>query len=267
MKKEINYLYYFIMIFCLLQNVSCAEKKQSFSINDDIFFSIKKYDFKRFKELVKDYDINALDENKRTFLIEAAFCNSREVAYFLINNNANIDLQDKEGNTALVLSLEKGNDEIVESLLKKGADIKINPNNKSLFLFACEIGNIEVLKLLVEKGINFRDKDKEGRNGFMRAIIYDRNIEFLEYLIKIGIDINAKDNKGYTALMMCVYTDDTMEYVDFLIEKGVDVNIVNNENMTALDIALKYEDTGSDYTNVYIINVLKEAGAKRAKEL
>ncbi|HEY0089210.1 MAG TPA: ankyrin repeat domain-containing protein, partial [Candidatus Lokiarchaeia archaeon] len=114
---------------------------------------------------------------------------------------------------------------------------------------------------------NIMDKDEKGRNGLMTAIYSDRNIEFIEYLIKLGIDINAKDNKGYTALMMCVYTDFTMDYVDFLIEKGTDVNIVNNENMTALDIALKYEDTGSDYTNVYIINVLKEAGAKRAKDL
>lgn len=51
-------------------------------------------------------------------------------------------------------------------------------------------GNIEIVKLLIEKGIDVNDVDRDGETALMYAS-YKKNKEMMELLIKNG----AKSNK------------------------------------------------------------------------
>lgn len=258
--KFIILLLFIIFIFLSSANMG---KRDIFSVNDEIFLSIKNENLELFKNLLKNYNVNARNENGRTFLMEASFYSSIEIVEYLISNNADINIQDNGDNTALVLALEKERDEIVEILLNNGANINLKPKDKSLFLIACSLSSFDIIKKLVEKGVDYKDRDNEGKNGLMLALDHIRKIEVFEYLIKLGIDVNERDDYGNTALLIISRMGHEEDEIEFLIDNGAEVNAVNDEGMTALD----YEIEKGSFDNDIEIAILKKAGAKRGSEL
>lgn len=94
------------------------------------------------------------------------------------------------------------------------------------------------------------------------------DLKQVKTLIKQGVDINTKSIMGGTALMAASF-EGHLEVVKYLISKGANVNVmaVASEktegivnNFTALDSATKNE-------RYKIVEVLKSAGAKSAKEI
>ena len=76
-----------------------------------------------------------------------------EVVDVLLGSGANINLQDKDEWSALMLASRRGHKEVVNLLLDKGAqiDLQENEEGKSAIFVACEEEHIEVVKLLLEK--------------------------------------------------------------------------------------------------------------------
>ncbi|MCG8572514.1 MAG: ankyrin repeat domain-containing protein, partial [Spirochaetes bacterium] len=161
----------------------------------------------------------------------------------------------------LIFTLEYGHRNIALLLLENDANINLKPKNKSLFLFACKMGNLEVMKKLVEKKINITDKDVNGRNGVMHAIYHSRKVKFIHYLIQLGINVDEKDNNGDTAMLMISRHAYPADYIKLLLDNGSDPNIKDKYGKTALDniIELGTDDLSSYY--------LENAGGKRAKDL
>ena len=84
------------------------------------------YARKYFKNLT---DINAQDSNGNTALILAVIHNQIELVKFLIKVGANIDKQNNDGNTALMFAASGNQSKIVNLLLNYNADVNIK-NNK-----------------------------------------------------------------------------------------------------------------------------------------
>ncbi|NXH98958.1 ANKR7 protein, partial [Pachycephala philippinensis] len=69
-------------------------------------------------------DPNLADADGNTALHLAVLsCSNTTVAELLLEHNANIDAQNKEGYTPLILAVSEHHEEIMEFLLKKGADV------------------------------------------------------------------------------------------------------------------------------------------------
>ena len=65
-------------------------------------------------------------------------------------------------------------------------------------MYAIEIGNKEMISMLIEKGIDINAQDYDGWTALMYAS--DKlNKDIVSILIKNGADINIKDNSGWTA--------------------------------------------------------------------
>ena len=97
-------------------------------------------------------DVNARKyDDKSTLLIGACYCGHLSVAAYLIDKGAIMDLQDKEGNTALHDAARRGHLEIVSQLLVLGASQL--PNNQGLtpLLYACDKGSIEIVEYLIKR--------------------------------------------------------------------------------------------------------------------
>lgn len=116
---------------------------------------------------------------------------------------------------------DTNNIEMLELLINKG----INLNRKNSFgntaLFKT---NTLKTKLLIKHGININLVNKEQKNALWGTAIYP-----FKYLVKAGININQRDNKGQTALW-----DAFDIQIDHLLNAGINVNAKDNNGRNVL---------------------------------
>ena len=80
--------------------------------------------------------------------------------------------------------------------------------NKNLFLTkAIEDGQLEIVKYLVENGVDINAKDKDGKTTLMKTV-ENRNLEIVKYLVDNGANVNAKNKNGNTPLILAPYGGD-----------------------------------------------------------
>ena len=113
-----------------------------------------------------------------------------------------------DGDTPIVLAVERNNIEIVKILLKiPGIDVNLADDDGEtpimLAIYGC---NVEIVKLLLAvPGININWKNKNGDTPIMLAIEQTCNAEIVKLLLQVpGIDVNKSDDNGTTAIMLAV---------------------------------------------------------------
>ena len=97
-------------------------------------------------------DVNARKyDDESTLLIAACYRGHLSVATYLIDKGAMMDLQDKQGKTALHDAAQRDHLEVVSQLLALGASQL--PNNQGLtpLLFACNQCSIEIVEYLIKR--------------------------------------------------------------------------------------------------------------------
>ena len=160
-------------------------KEGEYSEEYDIFEAIKNHSLKRVMELIEDgEDIN---QNDRDFTMYSEFIDS----HYII-----------ESATPLIFAIFYRDLGIMKYLLDNGADPYIkNENGRNSFLWACGVGNIDVIKMLVEFDSDLVDsQDRFDANGLHIAARND-NVEVFEYLVKdLSIDVNSTNEYGEKVL-------------------------------------------------------------------
>ncbi|MBO4707505.1 MAG: ankyrin repeat domain-containing protein [Elusimicrobiaceae bacterium] len=112
------------------------------------------------KTLLKSgVNANTVDKNKKSALAYAVspcgvgICDDKDaVAKVLINAGADVNMISKEGQTPLLYATYTENTEMVEFLLKSGADVNIKFNNETLLQMAQKAEYTEIVKLLKAAG-------------------------------------------------------------------------------------------------------------------
>lgn len=118
-----------------------------------------------------------------------------------VKSGYNVNATDAFGYTPLYYSVCNQQRDIVELLLGKGADAKLQPNGKiyiNIFQMSLKIKNKNITKMLVEKiGVNHR-----GRFGLtsLHDAIKFGHIEVVEMLLNCNANLNIADNRGDTPL-------------------------------------------------------------------
>jgi len=126
-------------------------------------------DLKQLRKILKRTDPNLRDNNdfKRTPLHIAASRKNLPVAKILLENKAEIDLEDAYGRTALHIACAKGDLRMATLLLRHHAKIEAIDNfGRTPLLEAGRNGHIKVLKFLLEKGATIYTFDGKGRTVF-----------------------------------------------------------------------------------------------------
>ncbi len=221
----------------------------------------------------------------------------------LLAKGADVNAASKRGRTALLLAaMSDRSAGIVRLLMAKGADpkavdvLKVNALNAAVrgndietirifadagvaadtadfagftpLIGAAFSGNVQAVKLLLEKGANVNAVSGDGSFQKVKAgTIALGNFtpllgaatlgspEMITVLLQAGADVNARDVRGMTPLMLAVATDrQNPEVVRALINRKADVNIRSLAGETALDWARKIG-------NPSMVQMLERAGA------
>ena len=111
--------------------------------------------------------INNRDKSETIDLIEASQNGDKETVQLLTKNATNLNQTNNIGMNALHLASEKGHLEMVRVLIEKGIDINKTDeyDGKNALHFASSEGHKEIVKLLIEKGIDINQKEEDGWNA------------------------------------------------------------------------------------------------------
>jgi ankyrin repeat protein len=138
------------------------------------------------------------------------------------NNGLSINYQDEYEDSILHNAVKYKKIEIVEYLLENGADVNIEENDGQTPLFNAAIhnndGDMTITKLLLKKGANINHKDNDGKTPLILASTYG-NIEFVKILLKEeNLDLNVRNSleNGGTALTYA----NSAEVIKLLEEAG-----------------------------------------------
>ncbi len=184
-------------------------------------------------------DVNAPEG----YAIQAAAAQGHyEVVQELIKRGADVNACTTNENftegTALQGAIESGQTEIVRLLLESGAD----PNHGSgecapPIIAAARGAEVEILDLLVKAKPKI---DVFGGPDMSTPLIYAAGfmpVSSLEQLLSAGADINLVDNDGDTALIIASVRGD-VDAVRYLLENGADIMQSSPRNGNALQAAL-----------------------------
>jgi len=110
------------------------------------------------------------DSTGRTALLWAAIEGHENVVELLLRNGADVNRQDNCGVTALSLAARKSSVERVSMLLKYGASVSVTDNEGMTALHVASAnGNKVTVQLLLEKGASISAKDNMGMTTFHSA--------------------------------------------------------------------------------------------------
>eukprot|EP00607_Mallomonas_marina_P002551 CAMPEP_0182432872 /NCGR_PEP_ID=MMETSP1167-20130531/59522_1 /TAXON_ID=2988 /ORGANISM="Mallomonas Sp, Strain CCMP3275" /LENGTH=308 /DNA_ID=CAMNT_0024620919 /DNA_START=14 /DNA_END=937 /DNA_ORIENTATION=+ len=143
--------------------------------------------------------INGQNANGYTPLIVAAEWRQSEIVETLIKSGADLEARNNAGRTALIWSCIGGGVEVIEILLSGGADIEASDNDECTSLLATreEI----VVKLLLQHNCDVNKQDKHGRTALIIAI-EESNMNLISLLLaQPGIDLNLRDKYGDITLL------------------------------------------------------------------
>jgi len=166
---------------------------------EDFFAALKGDDPATIQRLlVRGFDANTLDPQGLHGLIIAIRIPSLNAAKLLIDvPKINVNALNSVGESPLMLAALKGHLEVVDKLVKKGADV--NKPGWTPLHYAASNGHVAVLKLLLD---NYAYIDAESPNGstpLMMASQYG-NPQSVKLLLDEGADPLLKNQIGLTAL-------------------------------------------------------------------
>lgn len=239
--------------------------------------------------LEKDANVN--DQNKfgHTPLIQAILEGKYGIldkVIMLTDAGAAVNIQQRDGNTAIMLAALKNQPTVINHLLDITPTVDINlANNNGTTLLAiaakqydCELvtrilnldanvhyadiagytpllraalsGNEDVISILISRGANPNAQSKTGWTALMHATDL-RNLASIQ-LLAVRSNVNIRNDDGKSALFFATYCPKLMT---LLIEEGADVNIRDKYSRTVAD-SIASNHTLNPRVKAAIMNIL-----------
>lgn len=158
----------------------------------------------------------------------------------------------------LLIIAKYGNKELFEWLFEENEKNPQEPKLKlqdltRLLYKATESGNLDLCKLLIDKGADIHAPDKWDAPIIFGAI-ENNNIDLCNFLIQEGAQVSANLNTGVTTLNRAI-ANNNLAMCELLIKEGADVNAIDHYKHSILHRAI-------DQNNQAICELLIEKGAK-----
>ncbi len=145
-------------------------------------------------------DINMVDKDGNTALHTAAMVDNADIVYFLLYQGANSEIKNLDGNTPLHVAINNGSRESAKLL----SAISYN-------IFARDGNGVSSLELGLDKGSSFYEalltthtgslQDVQGQS-VVHYLVKERSLDAIEYAIDNNLMLSIKDNNGISPLTL-----------------------------------------------------------------
>ena len=189
-------------------------------------------------------DVSKIGVSWRTTLLSYASKNGylKVVQLLLRNKHADINVEDENHHTPLMLAAENGHNDISMYLISHGADVsKISVFwQATLLSYASENGYLRVVSLLLinMKGAEIDVEDNRNRTPLMLAA-ENRHNDISMLLIRHGADVSKIGVFWRTALLNYASENGYLRRVKLLLSKGAQINVEDENHRTPLMLAAK----------------------------
>ncbi|KAM6992774.1 kinase D-interacting substrate of 220 kDa B isoform 3-T3 [Tautogolabrus adspersus] len=187
----------------------------------------------RFKE------VDGRSDNGQTPLMLAAEQGSLEIVQELIRRGANVNLDDVDCWSALISAAKEGHIDVVKELLENSAYIEHRDmGGWTALMWAAYKGRVDVTELLLEHGAN---PNTTGQQYSVYPIIWAAgrgHADIVKVLLQNGAKVNCSDKYGTTPLIWASRKGH-FDCVMHLLENGADVDQEGANSMTALIVAVR----------------------------
>ncbi len=232
-------------------------------------------------------DVNAKTEKDGDTALLLAIRNKNEkIAKMVIDAGASLNAQNAAGDYPLHAASDAGLCDVVRRLIAAKADVKaggprsltaaassgftecaralvdagvpLNGDEGAMAAgLAAARGDADVVRLLIDKGMDVRSSDKYGRrliDTLLFSAAYTGKTEVIRLLLEKGADKNARGSDGDTPLMRTIQRKSKDDAFKLFLSKGADVNAENKRGETALYLAVQKR-------NPELAKMLMNAGA------
>ncbi len=222
---KILFIFVFLMSGFYIQP-SFATKNKRDLLGTSLLKNVKNRNINTVKGLLKDgADVNYTGDevtDNTTALIEASRNGDYNMVQFLLDKGADPELSrigtaTNHISSPLLVAIRNGDFNMVKFLVKRGARIpatgllKRYPNyykRQRLLHEAVRYKHINIVKFLLDKGVDVNAKDKNGNTTLHSLIkqgkrgLLDKNtFDIAELLLSRKADVNVKNNLGLTPFM------------------------------------------------------------------
>ncbi|XP_066532468.1 kinase D-interacting substrate of 220 kDa B isoform X2 [Hoplias malabaricus] len=188
--------------------------------------------------LDKFKEVDGRSDNGQTPLMLAAEQGSLEIVQELIRRGANVNLDDVDCWSALISAAKEGHVEVVKELLDNSAYIEHRDmGGWTALMWAAYKGRVEVTNVLLENGANPNTTGQYSVYPIIWAAGRGHS-EIVKILLKHGAKVNCSDKYGTTPLIWGARKGH-YDCVMHLLEDGADVDQEGANSMTALIVAVK----------------------------
>lgn len=218
---------------------------------------------------LSDVDINYSFDRSTTPINSALKLGHIDVVSFLIENGADLSLEDINGFTPAMIASQNNYNDIVEKLANYGDHVDIDLMKQRQFLLACKSSDLKsAIELSCNVGVDIQDKF--GRTPISYAA-QNADIELIELLIQKGANPNIQDIYSTSPLeyaccrsenpvmviqnmqVVCL-KDNTFDCVKLMVNGGAEIDYKNIAGETALILS-------SRKCRSEVVNFLLQSGA------
>lgn len=197
----------------------------------------KSGDLEKVKALVKKgEDINQVQKSGTSAIMYAVQYVHKDVAAYLIEQGANLDLETSMGGTALSRAAENNDVELMQLLLSNGASITTLP-----IIVAARKGNLDAVKVLVEHGADVDAQQSWGHTALMLAS-KEGHADVVRFLLDQGANYKLKDKNGNNALSLASQNDQ-LDIASLLKRAGAQASVVAKKPKKVVE---ETEDTNDE---------------------
>ncbi|KAK0738811.1 ankyrin repeat-containing domain protein [Schizothecium vesticola] len=193
--------------------------------------------------------------------LSAGHSGNADLIHELLEAGAKVDVTSYEHNRQPIhQAANYGHVEAVRILLDAGAsptpeNDTFDDSEVSPFLLACESGEVELVNLFLDRGVDAHMVSKNGKSALHFAA-HGGHVAIGRVLIKEGCDVDAREEEEGWPPMMIAAQEGHLSFVDLLMENNANIDAEKEGGATSLWVAA--QQGHSD-----IVKRLLEAGAKQ----
>ena len=188
--------------------------------------------------ILKGLDVNACESDGRSPLMIASVRGKVNSVAFLLEHGANVNLQNKNGKTALHYAVigYNGSCEVFRCLIENGADVNACLTNDKCtpLMQACDYGQVYTATCLIDYGAALDLQDKNGDTALHYAVRFlytDRSIRIVQKLLTSGVSFLFNNHGVKPLILASSYSN--RPAVEYLITRP---EITRKERIDAIEL-------------------------------